>query len=168
LLLDVAFFSDLDRDDKEVDFTEYFRLPQRLLVSKDAHYIALKVKGESMSPTLQEGSFVIGRLLTREEWNLLENEQLIVVTDLAGEFIIRRIKSKLDAGFISLSGDHADKVAYPNIHLDVKDIRNICYVEWCVSAKMPNIENQYYHRLQRLEDKYEELAQSMHRKKSKE
>lgn len=139
------------------------RLPENLL-SKGRH-ICVRVKGESMSPTLQDSGFVVIRLLNADEWEHMRNEHVYVVSDKEGRSYLKRVKNRVSRGFITLMSDNPDKSSYPNFNFQLDEINTIWHVEWYLSAKMPNIHDQYYSRLERLEDKLDEI--SNHIKKSK-
>jgi phage repressor protein C with HTH and peptisase S24 domain len=146
-----------------IDFCESIQLPNRLLKNKDANYAALQVKGDSMSPTLQDSSYVVSRLLTKNEWINMPDEQIFIVTDINGKPVITRVKNQLQQGFITLMSDNPDKNSFPNYNMDINEIINIWHVERYISAKMPDIHDQYYNRLQRLEDKYEDLEKLLNK-----
>lgn len=57
--------------------------------------------------------------------------------------------------------DNVDKVNYPNFNLEVQDINTILHAEWYFSAKMPNLNETYYDKVNQLEDKYDKLENQM-------
>lgn len=132
------------------------RLPENLL-NKGRH-ICVRVKGESMSPTLQDSGFVVIRLLNIDEWEHMRNEHIYVVSDKEGRSYLKRVKNRITRGFITLMSDNPDKSSYPNFNLQVDEINTIWHVEWYLSAKMPNIHDQYYSRLERLEDRLDDIS----------
>jgi len=139
------------------------RLPENLL-SKGRH-ICVRVKGESMSPTLQDSGFVVIRLLSPDEWEHMRNEHVYVVSDKEGRSYLKRVKNRVTRGFVTLMSDNPDKSSYPNFNLQVDEINTIWHVEWYLSAKMPNIHDQYYSRLQRLEDKLDDVVDQLKKDK---
>ena len=138
-----------------VDNVDFLRLPQSLL-KKGASYIAVGIKGPSMSPTLQDGGYVIIRLLDKGEWPKMQDERIFVVSDLEGKSYLKRVKNRFKQGFIVLKSDNPDQASYPNFNLKAEEINSIWYVEWYFTAKMPNIHDQFYTRLQKLEDKVDD------------
>mgnify|MGYP000007731920 CR=1 FL=1 len=51
-------------------------------------------KGESMSPTLLDSSYVIVRLLDRSEWQDMPDQHIYVISDTDGRSYIKRIKNR--------------------------------------------------------------------------
>lgn len=142
------------------DYTEnidFLRLPGSLL-KKGASYICVGIKGPSMSPTLQDGGYVIIRLLDKGDWAKMPDERIFVVSDRDGKSYLKRVKNRFKQGFIILKSDNPDQASFPNFNLKANEINTIWYVEWYFTAKMPNIHDQFYSRLQRLEDKVDDLA----------
>lgn len=137
------------------DAGEVIHVPSRFL--KTGSHIAVRVKGDSMSPTLQDGGYVIIRNLHPADWDKFPNEQVAVVVNREGHAYLKRLKNRFRQGFITLMSDNPDKTSHPNFNLQRDEILTLWHVEWYLSAKMPNIHDQYYSRLQRLEDKYEDL-----------
>jgi len=149
-----------------VENVDYFGLPSHL-VKKNATYLCVKIKGPSMAPTLQDGSYMAIRLLDRSEWAKMRDERIYVVSDREGKSYLKRVKNRLKDGFIVLMSDTPDKATFPNFNLDLEEVNTIWEAEWYLSARMPNIHDQYYTRLQRLEDKVDELIKSPKRIGSK-
>lgn len=143
-----------------IDHVDSLRLPGAL-VKKGFTYLCVKIKGLSMSPTLQDGGFVIIRLLDRAEWAKMPDERLFVVSDNDGKSYLKRVKNRFKQDFIVLKSDNPDQASFPNFNLTTGEINSIWYVEWYLSAKMPNIHDQYYSRLQKLEDIVDELARKV-------
>ena len=70
----------------------------------------------------------------------MPEEQVYVVTDRDGKAYVKRVKNRLDKGFIVCMSDNPDKAYYPNFNLQTDEIHTIWHAEWYISAKMPNIE----------------------------
>ena len=114
-----------------------------------------------MAPTIQDGGYVIIKQLDHSEWLNMPTDRIYVVVDKEGQTFLKRVKNRLSGtrgGFIVHSSDSPDKVSHPNFNLRHDEIAFIWYVEWYFTAKMPNIHDQYYDRLSRLEDTVDELA----------
>lgn len=141
------------------DAGEVIHVPSRFL--KTGSHIAVRVKGDSMSPTLQDGGYVIIRNLDPGDWDRFPNEQVAVVVNREGHAYLKRLKNRFRQGFITLMSDNPDKTSHPNFNLQREEILTLWHVEWYLSAKMPNIHDQYYSRLQRLEDKYEDMERRL-------
>ncbi len=134
-----------------IENVDSLRLPGPL-IKRGATYLCVKIKGPSMSPTLQDAGYVIIRHLERAEWAKMPDERIFVVSDNEGKSYLKRVKNRFKQGFIVLKSDNPDQASFPNFNLNSDEINSIWYVEWYLSAKMPNIHDQYYSRLQKLED----------------
>lgn len=146
-------------NNEALENVEYLKLPSSF-VRSGSTCLCVKIKGISMSPTLQDGGYVVIRLLDKSEWAKMPDERVFVVIDTEGKSYLKRVKNRFKQGFIVLRSDSPDKATFPSFNLQAEDIVSIWYVEWYFSAKMPNIHDQYYSRLQQLEDRLEELAQA--------
>lgn len=132
-------------------------------VKGDGMRLWIRVKGDSMSPTFQDGSFVLIRHIPPSEWRFIRDEHIHVVVTNEGDTLLKRVKNRLDREkpFLSLMSDNPDKASYGNIHVTSEEIVSIWYAEWYLSAKMPNIHNQFYSRVTRLEDGIEMLSEEV-------
>ena len=111
-----------------------------------------------MSPTILDSSYVIVRVLERYEWEDMPDRHIYIISDREGKAYIKRIKNRLrEHGFIVCMSDNVDKANYPNFNLQEDELNSILYVEWYISAKMPNINENYYKKVNDLEDKYEDM-----------
>lgn len=139
------------------DETDVLRLPPNMIRGGD--HLCIRVKGISMAPTLQDGGYVIIRLLDPGDWNTMLSDRIYVVVDSEGKTFLKRVKNRLTGtkGFIVMSSDSPDKMSNPSFNLNLDEIRFIWYVEWYFTAKMPNIHDQYYSRLSNLEDTVQEI-----------
>lgn len=135
--------------------TDFIQLPSNLI--KSGTHLCVRIKGSSMSPTLQDGGFVVIRLLDNSEWQDFTTDRVYVVSDKEGMTYLKRLRNRLQNGFIVLTSDNPDKATYPNFNLQETDILSIWYVEWYLSAKLPNIHDQFYSRLERLENSIEDI-----------
>lgn len=143
-----------------IDNAEVIRIPANLL-KRGSTYLTVRVKGTSMAPTLQDGSYMIIRHLDRSEWAKLRDEYIYVICDTEGKVYLKRVKNRLKQQFIVLKSDNPDKVSYPNFNLNINEIQSIWFAELYLTARMPNIHDQYYTRLQTLEDRVEDLVRSL-------
>lgn len=131
-------------------------LPKTMFRSSGLRY-CVRVKGFSMSPTLQDSDFLIIRYLDPSEWGSMSDEHVYLVVDKDGMAYVKRVKNRLDRGFIVLTSDSIEKSSYPNFNLQIDEIANIFYAEWHFSAKMQNINETYYDRLKSLEDRFDSI-----------
>lgn len=129
------------------------------MVRKNTRYLCLRIKGRSMEPTLQHDGFVIVRMLAPSEWRDIKDGYIYVVSDREGQTRVKRIKNRLvERGFIVCTSDNPDRMAYASYNLREDELNTIWYVEWYLSARMPNIQETYYYKQSELEDKYEDLS----------
>ena len=124
---------------------DVIHLPSTLL-KKNGYYLCIRVKGVSMAPTLQDGGYIIIRLLDQSEWRNMLNDRIYVVVDKEGKSYLKRVKNRFqdgEKGFLVLSSDSLERSSYPSFNLKQDEISFIWYVEWYFSAKMPNIHDTY-------------------------
>ena len=136
--------------------TGEINLPKAMFRSSGLRY-CIRVKGHSMAPTLQDNDFLIIRHLDRAEWQSMSDEHVYLVVDKDGMAYVKRVKNRIDRGFVVLTSDSIEKSSYPNFNLQADEISNIFYAEWHFSAKMQNINETYYDRLKSLEDRFDSL-----------
>lgn len=143
-----------------LEVIDNIQLPQSM-VKRGAQYFCVRIKGESMAPTLLDSSFLVIRLLDRGEWEYMPEEQVYVVTDREGKAYVKRVKNRLDKGFVVCMSDNPDKAYYPNFNLQENEINTIWHAEWYISAKMPNIHQTYYTKVSQLEDDMSEMKNDL-------
>ena len=51
-----------------------------------------------------------------------------------------------------MDSSFAYKINYPNFNLEAQEINTILHAEWYFSAKMPNLNETYYDKVNQLED----------------
>lgn len=126
------------------------------------NYLCVRIKGESMAPTLQDGGYLVIRLLDRSEWASIREGYVYVVSDIEGRAYVKRLKNRLsEHGFIVCTSDNPDVTRYRNFHLFENEINTVWYAEWYISAKIPNIHTHYYNKVNELEDKYDDIINQM-------
>lgn len=136
---------------------DYIRMPRSMVKGGQPH-LCVRIKGESMVPTLQDGGYLIIRLLDRCEWADIRDGHVYVVSEVTGRAFVKRLKNRLsEHGFVVCMSDSADVQRYPNFNLMENELNTIWHAEWYISAKMPNIHATYYNKVSELEDKYEDL-----------
>lgn len=144
-----------------VEVVDCIKLPSTMIRDGD-RYFCVHIKGESMSPTLLDSSYVVVRLLERSEWQDMPDRHVYVVSDRDGRSYVKRVKNRLrQHGFIVCMSDNVDKVNYPNFNIEEQEINSILHAEWYFSAKMPNLNETYYDKVNQLEDKYDMLENQM-------
>lgn len=144
-----------------LDVVDTIKMPFAMVQNK-GQYFCIRVKGESMTPTILDSSYIIARLLDRAEWRDMPDRHVYIVSDRDGRAYIKRIKNRLsNNGFIVCTSDNVDKLNYPNFNLEEQEINTILHAEWYFSAKMPNLNETYYDKVNQLEDKYDMLENQM-------
>ena len=145
-----------------IDKTDIIAMPPAML--QKGFHNAIRIKGPSMAPTLQDGSYLISRLLDRSEWVDIKDDYIYVVTNTEGETYVKRLKNRLrEHGFIVCMSDNPDKATFPNFNLMEGEIHNVWFVEWYLSARMPNIHATYYNKLQEHDDEITEIKMMLDR-----
>ena len=137
------------------------RMPRSMVKGGQPH-LCVRIKGESMVPTLQDGGYLIIRLLDRCEWADIRDGHVYVVSEVVGRAFVKRLKNRLsEHGFIVCMSDSADVQRYPNFNLMENEINTIWHAEWYISAKMPNIHATYYNKVGELENKYDDVVDQL-------
>ncbi|SEF87019.1 LexA family transcriptional regulator [Parabacteroides chinchillae] len=141
-----------------IEEVECISMPSTMI--KDGkQYLCVRVKGQSMVPSIMDGGYLIIRLLDRSEWESIRDNYVYVVSDTEGKAYVKRLKNRLrQHGFIVCMSDNVEKQHYPNFNLYQEELNTIWYAEWYFSAKIPNIQETYYHKQAELEDRIDELA----------
>lgn len=144
-----------------IEVVDSIKLPASM-IKHNAKYFCIRVKGESMSPTLLDSSYVVVRLLEKQEWADIPDQHVYVISDREGRAYIKRIKNRLqEKGIIVCMSDNPDKTTYPNFNLQQDEIHTILHAEWYISAKMPNIHDTYYKKVSEMEDNIDLLQSQM-------
>lgn len=144
-----------------LEYVEDIKLPVSM-VRNNSKYFCVRVKGESMSPTILDSSYVIVRLLERTEWGDMPNGHVYVISDREGRAYIKRAKNRFrEHGFVVCTSDNVDKINYPNFNIEEGEINSILHAEWYISAKMPNLNETYFDKVNHLEDDVDWLKKQM-------
>jgi phage repressor protein C with HTH and peptisase S24 domain len=141
-----------------IEILGHLTVPENSLQRHDARYFAIRTRGHSMSPTIFDKDYLIVRHLERAEWQSLRDEYVYVVVDGEGKSYVKRIKDRMNRGFVVCMSDNLDKGNYPNFTLEEGEIMNLFYVELKMSPHLPNINSTYYDRMKLLEDRVDELV----------
>lgn len=133
------------------------RFPQSM-IKGNYTYLCVRIKGESMVPTLQDGGYLVVRLLDRSEWENICDGHVYVVSDNEGKAYVKRIKNRLkEYGIIICNSDNPDPMGYPSFNLQENELNSIWHAEWYISAKMPNIHATYYNKVSELECAFDNM-----------
>lgn len=142
-----------------IEIMDTIQLPKSLL--KSGTYLCVRVKGNSMSPTMHDGGYAVIRLIDKGKWIEAKDEQVYVISNMEGKAYIKRLKMRLKQGFVVCMSDNPDKNAYSNFNLLIDEINTIWHVEWYFTAKLPNIHSTYYSKVTDLEDEMWEIKQQL-------
>ena len=63
-----------------IEVVDGIKLPASML-HRHAQYYCIRVKGDSMAPTILDSSYVVVRLLDRAEWENLRDQHVYVISD---------------------------------------------------------------------------------------
>lgn len=144
-----------------LEVVDTIKMPSSM-IHDGKRYFCVHIKGESMSPTLLDSSYVVVRLLDRSEWQDMPDRHIYVVSDRDGRSYIKRVKNRFSKhGFIVCMSDNIDKINYPNFNLEEPEINSILHAEWYFSAKMPNLNETYYDKVNQLEDDMDVIKRQM-------
>jgi phage repressor protein C with HTH and peptisase S24 domain len=99
------------QDNNQIEVIEYIPLPASMNLDKNKHFI-VKVHGDSMEPTLQDGDYVISKYYFNDTTDI-PNKKIVIVRDDNGELYVKRLlKGKNGIVFISDNPDY--EPIYPN------------------------------------------------------
>lgn len=136
------------------------RFPKSMIRGNQT-YLCVRIKGESMVPTLQDGGYLVIRLLDRSEWQYIQDGHVYVVSDTDGRAFVKRLKNRLsEYGFIVCRSDNPDPMGYPSFNLMENEINTIWHAEWYISAKMPNIHEVYYNKVSEMENAIDDIRRT--------
>ncbi|WP_298062053.1 LexA family transcriptional regulator [uncultured Rikenella sp.] len=120
------------------DETDQLRLPTSILPDTSSTRRCINVAGESMEPTLFDGTHIVIRLLNRAEWAQIRSGSVYVVTNREGETFIKRVRNKLRLqGVLVLISDNPDQRRYKPFEMTEEEIFNVWAVELMISDNIP-------------------------------
>lgn len=141
-----------------IEEVECISMP-RTMIKNGCTYLCVRVKGQSMMPSILDGGYLVVRLMEQHEWNNIRDNYVYVVSDRDGKAYVKRLKNRLrQHGFIVCMSDNVDKQNYANFNIYNEDLNTVWFAEWYFTAKIPNIQETFYRKQSELEDKVEELA----------
>lgn len=144
-----------------MEVVDGIKMPASML-HRNSQYYCIRVKGDSMAPTILDSSYVIVRLLERSEWENIRDQHVYVISDREGRAYLKRLKNRFrEHGFVTCMSDNPDKANYGNFNIWEEEINSILYAEFYISAKMPNIHETYYKEVGELRDDMDVLKEQM-------
>lgn len=138
---------------------DYIQVPLRML--KSGLKRGIRLRGDSMAPTFFDDEHQIVRALDKSDWLYMPDEHCYLIVDMENHAYFKRVKNRWEKGFITLMSDNPDKASYPNINLKEAEVAHVWIWEMGLKFKAPNIHNQYYSRLGKIEDSIEMLTEEM-------
>lgn len=122
-----------------IDESNLLYIPTTLL-HNSGERLCINIVGESMMPTLSEGTHVIVRRLRRAEWeNGILNNHIYVITTRNGESYIKRVKNRLKTeGVITLVSDNQNQRKYKPFDLSAEELHHIWTTELFIAENVGN------------------------------
>ena len=117
---------------------------------------AFEVKGNSMEPTIQQGSWVIGQYV--QDWQTLKDDYIYIIV-MQDAILIKRVLNRIDKrqGLVLKS----DNREFENKNIDIEDVREI----WLLKAEMrynfKNPSQEMYLQLQHLMADVEDIKNQL-------
>ena len=134
---------------------ETLHFPSSVLSPTSSMRLCISVKGESMEPTLFDGTRIVVRRLDRSEWERIRSGNVYVVTDREGSTYVKRVRNNLQLfGMLTLVSDNPDQRKYKTFQLQEEEIFNVWEVELVISDTIPPSERE---RIDDLRDEVMEL-----------
>lgn len=134
---------------------ETLHFPSSVLSPTSSMRLCISVKGESMEPTLFDGTRIVVRRLDRSEWARIRSGNVYVVTDREGSTYVKRVRNNLQLfGMLTLVSDNPDQRKYKTFRLQEEEIFNVWEVELVISDTIPPSERE---RIDDLRDEVMEL-----------
>lgn len=141
------------------DEADVMRLPASMLPRTSAKRLCISVSGESMEPTLYDGTRIVVRLLDRSEWAGIRSGEVYVVTDRGGNSYVKRLRNNLEtSGRLILTSDNPNQRKYTPLPLMEDEISNVWAVELVISDIVPPSERD---QIDDLRDEIRELREWM-------
>lgn len=120
------------------DESEVLRFPSSMLSPTSSKRLCINVRGESMEPTIFDGTRIVVRLLDRSEWARIRSGDVYVVTDREGNTFVKRLRNNLDmSGKLTLISDNPNQRKYSPFQLYEDEIFNVWTVELVISDSVP-------------------------------
>jgi len=135
-------------------------------IKNNQRYWWVRVRGDSMAPTLHDHSLVLANELHPNDWANMKDEHVYVITNRDGETYIKRVKNRLERqGELILMSDNVDRAHYPAMYWRAEDIIGVWHAEFYLTTRMDNINQTYFSRMKELEDRFDSLEYQLKLKK---
>jgi transcriptional regulator with XRE-family HTH domain len=147
---------------------DFIYLPRKFFKYKNTKHLCVRAKGQSMAPTVQDGSWLPISLLEANQWANMPDKQCFVIVDNEGKTYFKRIKNRIESrGQITLMSDNPDKASYASFDLKIDEIQSIWFVELGLIFRLSNIHDNYFSRLDQMEESIQSIAQDVAKLKLK-
>lgn len=118
--------------------SEVLHFPSSMLSPTSSKRLCINVRGESMEPTIFDGTRIVVRLLDRSEWAHIRSGDVYVVTDREGNTFVKRLRNNLDmSGKLTLISDNPNQRKYSPFQLYEDEIFNVWTIELVISDSVP-------------------------------
>lgn len=114
----------------------------------------LQVKGDSMETTFYDGDWLLCEQIHRKNWIDLKDYDVHVVVSNDRGVQVKRIKNRLEKGFIRCRSDNRAHKPYSLLY---DDILEIWRVKWYLSNYMPNRNEDLFNKVDVIEENVEDL-----------
>lgn len=105
---------------------EVIQLPARLL--RHGRYIAVTVRGDSMTPTLQHGDIIICKEISPERLHELPQQEVCLVESEDNGLQVKRIENRLpQEGCIICRSDNPEHAPFRLSHRQIRQVWQVCF-----------------------------------------
>lgn len=127
-------------------------------------YLCFRTEDEAMCPTLQEGGYIVCRLLSEDEWTALDERSVCVLATQEDRCYIRRLRAlpENEGGFTALA-DNYDTRNYPALRFRKEDIHRIWKVEWYMTSSLTPTADLCNKKVRFLEEELSDLKHRVNR-----
>ena len=137
-----------------IDVTGYLEMPKEIV--GNGVLVALPVRGNSMSPVIPNGGYVIIRLMDRGEWDNIRNGRIYMVnSQLYGSQTKYVRRSERQPSLLLLESENLE---HDMITIDISEINQIWELKASLHLTWSSLKKGFFERLDRIEQGYLELA----------
>ncbi len=141
---------------------ETIRIPD--FMPERGFYLCFRTEGEAMCPTLQEGGYIVCRLLPEEEWTRIDDGSVCVLVTQENKCYVRRVRTlPVNGGGFTALADNGDTRSYPALRFDAEDLRRIWKVEWYLTPSLTPASDPRDKKVRFLEEEVNDLKHRVNR-----
>lgn len=105
---------------------EVIHLPHHLV--RGGRHIAVTVRGDSMSPTLQHGDIIICKEIEPSRWQELPQQEVCLVESEDNGLQVKRIENRLPQdGMITCLSDNPEHAPFQLFHEQIRQVWQVCW-----------------------------------------